>query len=448
MTYEPITLKDGLILRAATAKDIEAIAEFNATLHADPSDGPEEGNMLRQWTRDIAADNHPTAGDPALYTVVIDPAKENKIVSTMCMIPQTWEYDGVPFKVGRPELVGTLEEYRHRSLVRAQFDWHHKWCDDNGVLVQGITGIPYFYRLFGYEYALNLDSAIRAYEPQLPLKLQEDEKEPCAFRDATVEDIAFLMECDKAYGERNLIAVSRDETHWQYEIEGMHPTNIYNRQVVIISVDEKPVGFYIYPTELYGGNFSISRFELLPDTPMTAKIIPAVLRNAWQRGKEMAEGDENKEIKGIRLSLGENHPAQALFRHWFKGGYRPYSWYIRVSDLPKFFLIIAPALEKRLENSLFHGYTGDLKLNFYKDGVKVVLDNGKIVSAEPWRESKDDKDSARFPNLTFLQLLFGFRSMKEINHMYPDCYARNAEQAELLKVLFPKKKNEELWMVA
>ncbi len=33
---------------------------------------------------------------------------------------------GFPFGVGRPELVGTLPEYRNRGLVRAQFEEVHQ----------------------------------------------------------------------------------------------------------------------------------------------------------------------------------------------------------------------------------------------------------------------------------------------------------------------------------
>ena len=35
---------------------------------------------------------------------------------------QTWTYGGVPFEVGRPELVATHPDYRRRGLVRAQFE--------------------------------------------------------------------------------------------------------------------------------------------------------------------------------------------------------------------------------------------------------------------------------------------------------------------------------------
>lgn len=447
MSYEPITLKDGLILRAAAADEIEAIATFNAHLHC-PDDVAGEGEMVAQWTRDIANPNHPTAGDPALFTVVVDPAKENQIVSTMCIIPQTWLYDGVPFKFGRPEIVGTLDEYRRRGLVQAQFDWHHRWCDDNGYLVQGITGIPFFYRQFGYEYALNLDGSQRAFEVQLPLKLKEGENEPCTFRDATLEDIPFLMACDAAFNERNRIGVPRDAARWAYEIEGMHHNNIYYRKIVIITdLEEQPIGFYVNPGMLWGKSLTINRLELKADM-YWPKVLTAVLRDAWKRGEAWAADRDKETIKALRVSLGENHPAHSMLQRWFKGNYDNYAWYMRVSDLAKFIEIIAPALEKRLEHSTFHGHSGDLKLNFYKDGVKISFDNGKIVSAEAWRASKDDGGSANFPHLTFLQLLFGYRTMEEIHHILPDIYARDADSGELLKVLFPKSVNEELWMVA
>jgi len=44
-----------------------------------------------------------------------------------------------------------------------------------------------------------------------------------------------------------------------------------------------------------------------------------------------------------------------------------------------------------------------------------------------------------FPDLTFLQLLFGYRSYAELDMAYPDCYATHAEAVVLLNALFPKR---------
>ena len=46
---------------------------------------------------------------------------------------------------------------------------------------------------------------------------------------------------------------------------------------------------------------------------------------------------------------------------------------------------------------------------------------------------------ALFPDLTFLQLLFGLRSAEDLTAWYPDCLIRNAETRALLNALFPRR---------
>ena len=115
-------------------------------------------------------------------------AETGRIVSSLNLISQTWTYEGIPFGVGRPELVGTLPEYRNRGLVRTQFDEIHKWSTERGELVQAITGIPYYYRLFGYEMALDLSGWRMGYEPNVP-KLKAGEKEKFNIRLAVNNDL-------------------------------------------------------------------------------------------------------------------------------------------------------------------------------------------------------------------------------------------------------------------
>ena len=146
----PRDLGDGLTLRWATPDDVEAVAQFNFTLHSEP---PGEEKFLYHWTYDLMRGDHPTtkASD---FTVVTD--ADGRVVSTLNLISQTWAYDGIPFPVGRPELVATLPEYRRRGLVREQMDVIHRKSAARGELVTAITGIPWYYRQFGYEMGLDL----------------------------------------------------------------------------------------------------------------------------------------------------------------------------------------------------------------------------------------------------------------------------------------------------
>ena len=83
----PIDLGDNLKLRFATVDDIDALTEFNVRLHEAADAGPN--------VRDLMSGNHPTckASD---FTVVED-ITTGKIVSSMCLISQTWTYSGIPF---------------------------------------------------------------------------------------------------------------------------------------------------------------------------------------------------------------------------------------------------------------------------------------------------------------------------------------------------------------
>ena len=116
------------------------------------------------WTHDLLTRPHPTLR-PDDFTIVEETAT-GRIVSSLNLIPQTWSYEGIEFGVGRPELVGTLPEFRNRGLVRLQFEEIHKWSAERGDMVQAITGIPYYYRLFGYEMALDLAGRRFGYEPK------------------------------------------------------------------------------------------------------------------------------------------------------------------------------------------------------------------------------------------------------------------------------------------
>ena len=111
----------------------------------------------------------------------------------------------------------------------------------------------------------------------------------------------------------------------------------------------------------------------------------------------------------------------------------------RVPDLPAFVRRIGPVLERRLAGSLAPGHTGELKLSFYRSGLRLRFAEGRLAAAESF-EPPDDLDAgAWFPDLTFLHLLFGHRSLDELRAAYPDCYTRGDDVPVLLETLFPKK---------
>jgi len=113
------------------------------------------------------------------------------------------------------------------------------------------------------------------------------------------------------------------------------------------------------------------------------------------------------------------------------------AWYLRAPDLPAFLRRIAPVLERRLAASPFARHTTDLRLSFYRCGVRLSFAAGRLA-AEPWRPSHPEEVDAAFPDLTFLKLLFGYRALDELEYMFADCWAGRPETRALLQALFPR----------
>jgi hypothetical protein len=178
-----------------------------------------------------------------------------------------------------------------------------------------------------------------------------------------------------------------------------------------------------------------------PNVPLTA-VMPSALRALKALMPEIPTHPLSKPGEPTRLVfwLGLDHPAYAaLGQELVAHAEPPYAWYVRVPDLPRFMRHIAPALERRLSSSTLSGYTGELKLDFYRDGLRLAFEQGRLTAAEPWRRPLwGDERGAGFPPLVFLQLLFGRRSLEELRYAFPDVWA-NDEPAMLLDTLFPKQ---------
>jgi hypothetical protein len=425
-------LGDGLILRHGTPEDEEALAKFNREIHGE---GEWDAKGLEDWTRDLVSGDSPTF-KPGDITVVEDTAT-GEIVSTCCLISQTWSYDGIPFKVGRPELVGTKKEYRRRGLIRRQFEVLHEWSAARGEQVQIITGIPNYYRQFGYEMTLSLSGGRAGYELHVP-KLKEDETEPYTFRPAKADDIPFLMRTYESGCNRSLISAVRDEAEWRYELTGKRQYNINHRDVYIIeSTEQRPVGFIAVPPIKWAKNNVLDRYELTPDMAW-ADVNPSVIRFLWQRGEELAK-EQNQTQNMFGFWLGEDHPVYHVMTTLLPRERESYAFYVRVPDVAAFLKTIQPRIEANLAASPFVNHTGKLKLSFYTNGVLLDFEKGKLKSIAPLTFDELEKSDVRFPAFTFLHLLFGHRTIEELAHIYADLETKDKETKELIGALFPKK---------
>jgi hypothetical protein len=428
-------LGDGLVLRQARIEDRDALADFHVT-HLSDDDVPHEAERLRAELLDVMSGEHPYIGVGDFTLVEVKGT--GQIVSSLALFSHTLTYEGIPFKFGQPEIVSTHPAYRRRGLVRAQLDVIHQWSAARGELVQGITGIPWYYRQFGYEMALNLDGFRAGYKAQMP-SLRQGETESCLFRAAILDDVPFIMEMYQRSTSRSLVAARRDESVWRYDISGRGEQSGFRKTIQIIELGEQPgtpVGLVIHHWELRRARLGVRLFEVRAGVPFVA-VTSAVMRYLDNVGEEIALRDGGS-FDSVAFILGERHPVYESISQRLPCVGRPYAWYMRVPDLPAFVRHIVPSLESRLAESAQAGYSGELKVSFFRAGLRFEFDSGR-VSVEAWRPEEINSGDAMFPDLTFLQLLFGFRSLEELRHAFPDCRVPSDEALVLLPILFPKK---------
>ncbi len=345
---------------------------------------------------------------------------------------------------GRPELVGTEPAYRRRGLVRAQFEEIHRWSAERGEMVQGITGIPFYYRQFGYEMALNLSGGRRCYAANIP-KLKEGEPETHRFRPVAEADLPFVLAVDQAAAPRSRLTCVRDLRLWRYEAFGKSEMNGDRREMRIIETAAgEPLGVLAHGAFLENGLMGVSWIELKPGVSWLP-IIPPLLRFMHATAEAYAARD-GKPFEVLSFWMGPEHPLNQVAQDRLPHVRRPYAWYLRVPDLPAFLRHIAPALEARLARSWAVGHTGDLKLDFYRDGLRLVFEGGRLTAVEKWMASRDDRGGAGFPGLTFLQLLFGYRTLGALRDAFADCWVDGDEPRALLEALFPQQAST-LWPV-
>lgn len=434
-------LGNGLVLRWSTAEDIERIAALHGMVHRNKADEPPNTNIMKVVRRLMNGD-HPFMGVND-FGVIEDTSKEGKpVVACTCLWKHTWTYEGIPFGVGRPEMVATDPAYRNRGLIRALFEMVHERSEAEGDLIQAITGIAYFYRQFGYEYALELENRVAIPVALIP-KAREGTPELFALREATGEDIPEIAAFYNRRRVGSIVSESVLHQEWLYEIElwKEHPEmgHAFNFHMIVDGAGQT-VGFVTIDASRRDKELGVWLLEFAGGVNMQAAM-PSVLRALHTHGlnMELSRADAPS-LSEICFSLGTTHPIDGVLSNMFGRIAEPsYAWYVRVNDLPAFLKQIAPALEKRLAASTVAGYTGEIKLDFYRGGLRMVFEQGHLTIAEPWRVPLYDAGAnGGFPPLVFLQVLFGHRSIESLRQVFPDVWV-NSEIRLVLKALFPTR---------
>lgn len=432
-------LANNLILRSLSEgheSDRRDLPDFYQRVFGEAGD--EDALAIGIWTRDLMRGDHPSVTLDDIW-VVVDAAHDEKIVSALLLIPQTWYYEDVPLPVGRVEIVATDKDYRQRGLIRALINAAHQRSESYGHLMQGITGIGHYYRRFGYGMAIDL--GIRAILPFSAVpKLKDGESPRYTLRPAVESDVPRLAAWDQYHMRHFGLSHPRPEAFWRYEFTRSPGALFYMQPQIVTSVDGEEVGYVGMRAGAYDAWFACNNYVVGPESSYL-DTFDDVMRGLKKLAGEFYTQHPEVETHNILFDSSTPEAVDTLVRKTFAGQTRKalYAWYVRVADMPRFMRTIAPVLERRLRESGAHRFTGALKIAFYDlTGVTLYFDEGRLIEVMAGEMSPDDADAA-FPYHAFLSVVLGHRTADEIEYILPETFTTR-KGALLLEILFPPRR--------
>ncbi len=405
-------LGNGLILKSIGApEDVERLAAFNGAIH-----GPEGEDLTRNLLL-----HHPTTNPD--YWLFVEDEATGAVVSSLCLIPWTWRFEDVTLKVGEMGIVGTLPAYRHRGLIRALDRRFKELLRDGGFHLSQIQGIPYFYRLLGYEYCLPLEGGWHIGLHQIPDQAPGG-AERFTFRRATLDDAPTLRRlADQAARGLNLSAV-RDEAIWRYLLQ--YSEGVMGDVWLVLDASGQPVGHFAVQKFGFGEGLNVGEVsDLSADAAFAA--LCQMKKLAIERGKPF-----------VRLNVAGSSTLVGAALAWGASDQGRYAWQVLIPDPARFLRQIGPLLERRIADSPFAGLTQTVRINLYREAVELRFEAGKLLAVESvgFRDFADGNDLNLPPNLLPV-LALGWRGVKQLHETYPDV-GTWGPSAYLIEVLFPQ----------
>ena len=438
-------ISDDLVLRNATPDDADQLFDFHEEVFMDEASGTRAW-WIAEWGRDLITKPHPTLSPSDC--LIVEDSKNDTIASSTLYLTQEWQTDGASFNIGRPEIVGTRKPYRNRGLIRKQFDIMHRWADQRGHDITVVNGIPQYYRQFGYDMALN-DLADRQSRLESFPRWKQAEERPFILRDPTPEDVPFITSLLNQAAGRSLYnpVFKHDEVRYIVFDRSQRSGARWATAVLCRNSADgpaEPIGLIAYALVIAIDQGTITRIEMAQ--PKYWRLaMGALLREFAERaGKECDNHpDTERSIKQIKTELQPNHPAY-IFDNGALGPEpdNTYAWYVRVPHLPRFIHKLAPALNSRLAESPHAGFDGQVTIHLGRRNISVSFSNGICDQVTDATGLDRREANVSFPNGNFSQILFGWRSIKDILRTDADASVKSKADADLLQTLFPHKNSD------
>lgn len=401
---------NNLTLRVAIddPDELQRLLSFNLTVHQEES--------LKKYISRLYLE-HPERDE--IYWIYIEKKDSNKIVSSITLMPLEWNFNGIPIPICEMGLVGTLPKYRNRGLMGIMNKLYEDIMRQEGYLLSVIRGIPYYYRRFGYEFALNLDERILLNKSQVPSR----KLEMISFQKATKQDLAFIKSIYNKEQEKFFVSNRFNSDNFMYKFMNDDFDDNF-LSTFLIKIKGKPISYFSI-----GMSYDNVAFSL---------IVPEVNEESMIKILQYVKILNEKKDQIVFHVNSDTKFAQYICSI---GGKRDlgYGWQIRIPNIKEFLHAISPVLEQRIERSSYKGLSQDIVISDYREIFTLRFKNGKVEDIEvkkgyPFPGSCD----VQIPSSTLIKLLLSDKTFEEIKYILKDSILKPGSE-KLIKILFPKK---------
>lgn len=401
---------DNLVLRVVIGHkdELQRLLSFNLIVHQEES--------LKKYINSLYLE-HPNRD--VIFWIYIEENDSKKIVSSITLMPLEWNFNRKSIPICEMGLVGTLSNYRNRGLIGIMNDLYEDIMRQEGYLFSVIRGIPYYYRRFGYEFALNLDERILVNKNQIP----SINFEKISFQKAIKQDIAFIKSIYNREQEFFFIKNRFNSDNFMHKFMNDDFDNNF-LSTFLIQINGKPVSFFSIGVSYDNIAFTVIVPEVNED--IMVKILQYVKTLDEEKDQIVLHVNSDTKFGQFICSIGGKKD---------KG----YGWQIKIPNIIAFLDAIRPILEQRIEKSSYTGLSQDVIISDYRETFTIKFNNGKIDDIEVNKgHAIPENCDVKIPGSFLIKLLLSDKNFEEIKYIVKDSIIKPGSE-ELIKILFPKK---------
>jgi predicted N-acetyltransferase YhbS len=394
----PVLLAGDLLLRTSTPADLQQIGDLLAD-RGEPDDAVDHRLVVED----------PQAGWESC-AVVVD---GDRVVATATLLDELVSLGTVKLPAGQVELVATARGYEGRGLVRALMDWAHARSAEREHVIQVMIGIPYFYRLFGYEYAIDVPPALVVSSPP---RGTGDSAPGVEFRLARPDDLRALTELQDAtqaaFDVRMPHSPSRRRWLLDHESSATWLLERSGRAVATARVRDSDGEVLVAEAAAVDG---AAADELLR---RAAALSPESSLRVVERAGTVT-GDQWQEVIGA----DSERDAQ--------------QYYVRIPDPAVLLDRLRPVLSERLANSGLERAGGDIVVSTFRRHYRLAVGGdglGPVVAGGVMQAPGAANGAGVAPD-QLGAVVFG-AGIVAVSKLRPDVYA--GPDRDLFDVLFPR----------